>query len=111
MQVETTNTPQARVNVIDARRTSDGKLVYLKKIRPDSQELEILRYISSPELVQHPQNHCVPLLDVIYDPSDPETCFVVMPYLRYIDHPPFELVEDMMEFGEVILEVSSFVLV
>ncbi|KAL1937554.1 hypothetical protein VTO73DRAFT_13049 [Trametes versicolor] len=98
----------ARVNVIDARCTSDGKLVYLKKIRPDSQELEILRYISSPDMVQHPQNHCVPLLDVIYDPSDPETCFIVMPYLRYIDHPPFELVEDMMEFGEVILEGLVF---
>ncbi|OJT09380.1 hypothetical protein TRAPUB_14162 [Trametes pubescens] len=98
----------ARVNVIDATRISDGKLVYLKKIKPDSQELELLKYLSSPEMLQHPHNHCVPLLDVIYDPSDSETCFVVMPYLRYIDHPPFELVEDMMECGETILEGLFF---
>lgn len=96
------------MNVIDATRISDGKLVYLKKIKTDSQELELLRYLSSPEMLQHPHNHCVPLLDVIYDPSDSETCFVVMPYLRYLNHPPFELVEDMMECGETILEVSSF---
>lgn len=94
------------MNVIDATRTSDGKLVYIKKIRPDSQELELMRYLSSPELLQDPHNHCVPLLDVIYDPSDPETCFIVMPYLRYISYPPFELVEDMLECIDQILEVG-----
>lgn len=94
------------MNVIDATRISDGRLVYLKKIQPDSRELELLRFLSSPELLQDPHNHCVPLLDVIHDPFDSETCFVVMPYLRYINYPPFELVEDMLECGEQILEVS-----
>ncbi|EIW62120.1 uncharacterized protein TRAVEDRAFT_144504 [Trametes versicolor FP-101664 SS1] len=98
----------ARTNVIDATRVSDGKLVYLKKIKPDSEELQLLQYLSSPEMLQDPHNHCVPLLDVIYDPSDPQMCFVAMPYLRYIDHPPFEFVEDMLEFGEHILEGLVF---
>lgn len=80
--------------------------MYLKKIKPDSEELQLLQYLSSPEMLQDPHNHCVPLLDVIYDPSDPQMCFVAMPYLRYIDHPPFEFVEDMLEFGEHILEVG-----
>ncbi|EIW62126.1 uncharacterized protein TRAVEDRAFT_44958 [Trametes versicolor FP-101664 SS1] len=98
----------ARINVIDATRISDGRLVYLKKIDSDSEELKLLQYLTSPELLEDPYNHCVPLLDVIYDPSDPQTCFVVMPFLRYIDHPPFELVEDMLECGERILEGLVF---
>lgn len=102
-----TNTSQARINVIDATRIPDGKLVYLKKIKSDSEELKLLQYLTSPELLEDPYNHCVPLLDVIYDPSDPQTCFVVMPFLRYIDQPPFELVEDMLECGERILEVCA----
>lgn len=86
---------------------SNGQLLYIKKIKPDSDELQLLQYLSSPEQLQDPQNHCVPLLDVIHDPSDPQTCFVVMPYLRYIDHPPLEFVEDLLECGEQILEVSA----
>lgn len=98
---------QARVNVIDARRISDDMLVYIKKLKTDSEELALMRYLSSPEMLEHPHNHCVPLLDVIHDPADSETCFVVMPFLRYIDSPAVELVEDMLECGEQILEVSS----
>lgn len=101
-----TNAHQARANVIDATRVSDDKLVYLKKIHPDSEELQLLRYLSSPEMLQDPHNHCVPLLDVIHDLSDPQTCFVAMPYLRYIDYPHPEFVEDMLEYGEQILEVG-----
>lgn len=100
------NMSQARVNVIDATRISDGKLVYIKQIKSDSEELKLLQYLTSPEMLEDPHNHCVPLLDVIHDPSDPQTCFVVMPFLRYIDHPAFELVEDMLECGQQILEVG-----
>lgn len=67
-----------------------------------------MQRFSSPEMLEDPHNHCVPLMDVIYDPTDTETCFAVMPFLKYIDYPPFELVEDMLECGEQILEVSSF---
>ncbi|KAI0643711.1 hypothetical protein C8Q79DRAFT_1120662 [Trametes meyenii] len=98
----------ARAGVIDATRISDGKLIYLKKIRVDSDELELLRFLSSPEMVQDPHNHCVRLLDIIYDPDEIGFCFVVMPYLRWIDCPPFEYVEDMLECGEQILEGLVF---
>ncbi|KAF5345573.1 hypothetical protein D9757_013442 [Collybiopsis confluens] len=51
--------------VIDAVRTNDGTPVALKLIfmspsiiTPDSNEIEILQYLSSPSLVRGPQNHC-----------------------------------------------------
>ncbi|KAI0356686.1 hypothetical protein OH77DRAFT_225771 [Trametes cingulata] len=96
--------PLRGVTMIDATRVSDGKLVCLKKVRSTSQELEICRYFSSEELRRDPRNHCIPLLDVLPHPTDPDISFMMMPYLRSIDDPPFETVEDAMECGEQILE-------
>ncbi|KAI0350534.1 kinase-like protein [Trametes cingulata] len=98
-----------RTSVIDATRMSDGRIVYLKRVRRDSQELQILSFLSSEELRRDPRNHCVPLLDVLQDPSDPDTSFMVMPFLRYIDSPPFELVEDVLECLDQILEGLVFI--
>lgn len=94
-----------RRSVIDAIRVSDGTLVYIKRVRTDSQELRILSYLSSDTLRLDPRNHCVPLLDAIQDPADPDTTFMVMPYLRYITSPPFEVVGDVLECIDQILEV------
>ncbi|KAI0363711.1 hypothetical protein BV20DRAFT_1039768 [Pilatotrama ljubarskyi] len=96
------------VTVTDATRISDGKLVCLKKVLSASEELEICRYFSSEALRQDPCNHCIPLLDVLPHPTDPNISFMVMPYLRYIDDPPFETIEDVMECGEQILEGLLF---
>ena len=93
--------------MIDATRASDGKLVYLKAISKTSQELELCRFFSSDELRQDPRNHCVPLLDVVAHPTDPDTCFVVMPFLRKIDNPAFDTVEQVMDCGEQLLEVRN----
>lgn len=92
---------------MDATRISDGALVYIKRTRTDSQELQILAYLSSDELRQDPRNHCIPLLDVLQDPSAPETSFMVMPFLRYIDSPPMERVEDVLDCFDQVLEVST----
>ena len=53
-----------------------------------------------------PRNHCVPLLDTIPDPSDPNTAYIVMPFLRYVDSPDFVLVDDVLECLDQVLEVS-----
>ena len=94
--------------MIDATRTSDGALVYIKRVQSDSQELRLLSYLSSEELRQDPRNHCVPLLDVLTNPLEPTTTFMVMPFLRYIDDPDFELVEDVLECLDQLLEVCTF---
>ncbi|KAI0676773.1 kinase-like domain-containing protein [Trametes maxima] len=98
-----------RPNVVDATRVSDGTLVYLKKVPSSSHELEILSYLSSEEMRHDPRNHCVPLLDVLQDHSDPSTVFMVMPFLRYIDSPQFETVDDTLECLDQVLEGLVFI--
>lgn len=94
--------------MIDATRISDGKLVMMKAVPATSAELEISRYLSSEPLREDPRNRCIPLLDVLSHPNDPDTSIMVMPYLRGIDDPPFDTVEDILECGEQILDVCSF---
>ncbi|OJT09381.1 hypothetical protein TRAPUB_14163 [Trametes pubescens] len=98
-----------RTSVIDATRLFDGTLVYLKRTPSNSQELQILSYLSSEALRLDPRNHCVPLLDVLQDPLDPSTAFMVMPFLRYITSPPFEVVGDILECIDQILEGLVFI--
>ena len=96
---------ELRTHVIDATRMSDGKLVYLKKVGTESQELQILSYLTSEEMRRDPRNHCVPLLDVFPDAFEPDKAIIVMPFLRYINSPPFERIEDVLECLDQILEV------
>ncbi|KAI0352731.1 hypothetical protein OH77DRAFT_1513089 [Trametes cingulata] len=97
-----------RPNLMDARRISDGKLVQLKRVPSDSQELEIMTFLSSRRLRQDPRNHAVPLLDLLHDPKDPDFTYMVMPYLRYIDSPPFETVQSIIDCVTQLLEGLAF---
>ena len=94
---------------MDARRISDDRLVLIKQVVTGSQEERIARFLSSPEMLQDPRNHCVPILDVLRDPNDHNITYLIMPFLRYIDKPPFETVEELLECGEQILEVCRHV--
>lgn len=91
--------------MIDATRVSDGKLVMLKAIPSTSTEVDICRYFSSQPLCNDPRNRCIPLLEVLSHPDDPDVCIMVMPYLRNIDQPVFDTVENILECGEQILDV------
>lgn len=92
---------------MDATRISDGSRVYIKRTPAGSQELQILAYLNSAELRQDPRNHCIVLLDVLRDTSDPDIAFMVMPFMKYIDSPPMERVEDVLDCFDQILEVSA----
>ena len=83
----------------------DGKLVLLKRIATDSQELRIAKYFSSADLRVDSRNHCVPVLDILPDPDDTNKSYIVMPFLRYINEPPFESVENILDCGQQLLEV------
>ncbi|KAF7301090.1 Protein kinase domain-containing protein [Mycena indigotica] len=88
---------------LDAVRVSDNTKVVVKRFPTNSREATIHRYLDSPELRSDPRNHTIPLLDVMVMPDTPWS-FLVTPYAREIDYPPFhcrlEFVECMTQYIE-----------
>lgn len=90
--------------LIDATRISDGRLVYIKRVPAGSKEITIAQALLSLDL-NSPDNHTVPLLDVLQDDVDPKISYIVMPFLKLVDNPPFETVENVVDFVDQLLEV------
>jgi hypothetical protein len=57
--------------------------------------------------IDDPTNHSVPILDTFEDLVDKSISYLVMPFLRLMDSPPFEVVEEVLDFADQILEVCS----
>lgn len=95
--------------VIDAERQSDKKTVAIKRIRRNKKppEADIALYLTTPEMLQDPTNHCVPIWDRFSDDAEPQYEFIVMPLLRRFDDPPFVVVSEVVEFMKQTLEVSG----
>lgn len=89
---------------MDARRLRDNYLISMKTVYKDSEELRIAQFLSS---IPDPQNHCVPVLDVIPDPFDPQRALFVMPYLRQCNNPHFCSVGEVIDFMDQTLEVRN----
>jgi len=94
----------AREHLIDATRVSDGTLVYIKRVRTGDQESQILQMLSPLSLPRQPGNHCVPLLEIFQDEDDEDISYMVMPFLRQIDEPPFETVFNVVDLVDQLLE-------
>jgi hypothetical protein len=60
---------------------------------------------------EDPTNHSVPILDTFVDSADESISYLVMPFLRTLDEPPFYVIEEILDFADQILEVSISVLV
>lgn len=90
---------------MDARRMSDNKLVYIKRVTTNSDEVKIATFLGRGTLQQDPQCHCVPVLDVFADDKDKELSYMVMKYLRHIDVPEFDFVENVVDLVDQMLEV------
>jgi len=56
---------------------------------------------------QDPANHSVPILDTFVDPQDNSISYIVMPFLQPVDYPPFFVVEEILNFADQILEVTT----
>jgi serine/threonine protein kinase len=86
--------------LLDAVRASDGRRVGLKKVNKADHpfEAEIHAFFSSEPLISNPDNHCVPLYDVMDHPSEPDIIILVMPYLRKYDSPAFHTIGESVEF-------------
>jgi hypothetical protein len=102
---------------LDARRLGDGALVCIKRIGPKtigelktSNEVKVGRYLSTDQMLRHPENHCVPIFDSFQDPILPEVQYIVMPVLRRYNDPEFCFVGEVVDFVTQLLEVGIIVL-
>ncbi|TDL17202.1 hypothetical protein BD410DRAFT_730347 [Rickenella mellea] len=95
------------LGVLDVTRR-DGTDVMLKKVATDSTELAIAQFLTKPERMLDPRNHCVPILDHFADDDDPFVHFIAMPVLRKFNSPPFYNVNEVLDFIEQTLEGISF---
>jgi len=93
---------QLRPLLVDATRMSDDKLVYIKEVETGDSESSIALKLGA---IDDPANHSVPILDTFEDPVDKSISYLVMPFLRLADDPPFEVVEEVFDFVDQILEV------
>ena len=91
---------------MDAIHEATGKTVYIKEVLTDSEELRIAQLVTQEEWTSDPQNHCVPVTKVFKDHEDPNISYMVMPFLRSVDNPPFEYVKEIIDFTDQILEVT-----
>ena len=95
---------QARPLLVDATRIADGKLVYIKQIQTGDNESRIAHILSSYE---DPTNHSVPILDTFVDPTDETISYLVMPFFRLLNDPPFDSVGEILDCTDQVLEVSQ----
>jgi hypothetical protein len=98
---------QARPKLVDAIHEGTGKTVYIKEVPTDSDELRIAKMVVQEEWMDDLRNHCVPVTHVFKDHNDPKISYMVMPFLRPIDCPPFEQVKEIIDFTDQILEVTT----
>jgi hypothetical protein len=80
--------------LLDATRVSDGQHVFLKAIKKSVHpyEADIGQSFSTEPVASDPQNHCVPIYEVLQDPDDENMLILVMPLLRPYFDPMFDTV-------------------
>ncbi|KAI0078460.1 hypothetical protein K474DRAFT_1745053 [Panus rudis PR-1116 ss-1] len=85
------------LETMDATRISDGKVVIIKRFDTSfhPSEISISTFLSL--LQSDPENHCVPVYDVLRDPFHKDLAMLVMPLLRRPDYPPFKSVGEALE--------------
>ena len=81
--------------------------MHLQKVAADHRhELNILSMLSSGELQENAQNHCVPLLDAVEDEDwGIPIIYTVIPRLRPVDEASFEIVDEVLDFVDQMLNV------
>ena len=102
------NTPVQHPFILDATRTSTKEIVVLKKVVKSRHphEVEISQYFSSEALRSDRRNHCVPVLDVLNVPDDPDINIIVFPLLRNCNDPDWATVGELVSFLVQIFEVN-----
>jgi hypothetical protein len=97
-----------KTNVLDAIRIRDGIKVVLKRVSATTDEIGITLHLSSAHMRSDPRNRTVHILDVIpIRYNDEEHVFLVMPYLRKFDSPPFHCRSEFVESLRQLLQVCQ----
>jgi hypothetical protein len=68
-------------------------------------EAEIAELFSSDPLAMDPQNHCVPILQILAVPDDADLIVIIMPLLREYDSPRFDTIGEAVECIRQLFEV------
>ncbi|KAJ7677614.1 kinase-like domain-containing protein [Mycena rosella] len=99
-----------REQIMDAERISDGTRVMLKWVSKKTHpfEVEIGRLFSSPPLSEDPQNHCIPIFDILQDPEEDDKQIIVMPRLMKFHKPVFDTVGEVVACFRQIFEGIQF---
>ena len=63
--------------------------------------------LNNGRLRDDPRNHSVHILDTFQDDRDEKISYIVMPFLRLMEDPPFETISEIIDFADQILEVCS----
>ncbi|KAJ6478647.1 kinase-like domain-containing protein [Mycena vitilis] len=89
-----------RVSIMDATRVEDGAFVVLKKINTKDHpyEVKIGTYFSEQPQRSDPENHCVPILEVLQSPHRSKIQIIVMPLLQRFDKPRFDSIGETIAF-------------
>ncbi|KAF8517443.1 hypothetical protein BU17DRAFT_12518, partial [Hysterangium stoloniferum] len=96
--------------IMAATRISNGAVVQLKKISlsKHGNEFSIATHFSSKLLASEPQNHCIPVVEVIKIPKDKNIVVLVFPNFLSLRDAKFETRDDIMEFLGQIFEGIQF---
>jgi len=97
--------------IMDAIRIVDGEQVVLKKISNSifPYEVQITKFFSTEPWKSHPHNHCVPLIDILTVPDEPDTSIIVIPLLRDFDNPRVKSVGEAVELFRQLFEGLQFI--
>ncbi|KAJ7164807.1 kinase-like domain-containing protein [Mycena crocata] len=95
-----------RPSIMDATHVEDGAFVMLKKISRTRypSEVDIVGWFSEEPQRSDPENHCVPVREILQSPHDPDIQFIVMPLLQKYDKPRFDTIGEAVAFFRQILE-------
>jgi len=94
---------------MDAKK-ADGSFVVMKCVdatnHPD--EVAIAKLFSSEPLRSNPSNYCVPILDILEVPNNPNATIIVMPLLWDDEfHVPYDTIGEAVEHFRQIFEVHA----
>jgi hypothetical protein len=81
-----------------------GRVIYIKEIETDCEEHRIAQLLTQEDWISDPRNPCVPIVDIFEDHRDPQVSYIVMPFLRPVESPPFETVKEIIDYVDQILE-------
>ena len=94
--------------IMDAIRTSDGRIVALKQVPksryPHEEDINCFLTMSEPQ-ASDPHNHSVPVYEILQSPLDNNVLLMAMPYLIRIDRVKFATVGEAVECFRQLFEV------